>query len=307
MSAEELPVVTFGKYKDKSVLELMKDTSYVEWLKLQSWFPKQPIYNIVVNQTLSTVQSRTPEHNKLQNKFLDMKNVQIFLSKICYGQNLNSVNTMFKDEKFIKYFGKQQALQYVPCTDHTTIMFEDKFNWDVTINYEHGYSVDLTPLLEIDPLLMKQYKINYGKTTKDDKTTNGFWVDVYRYEHLFCLELKPSLGDDYPCVLRKMKTQIELTKQHKKNAPGGKFEYSTQIYVLLVGSFSSESATKSQLKEIFLQSSIRVLFTDEVFESRDESMSTIETLQIENKMLSSKLLQAEERILQLEEELKIKK
>ena len=56
MSAEELPVVTFGKYKDKSVLELMKDTSYVEWLKLQSWFPKQPIYNIVVNQTLSTVQ-----------------------------------------------------------------------------------------------------------------------------------------------------------------------------------------------------------------------------------------------------------
>lgn len=302
MSAEELPVVTFGKYKDKSVLELMKDTSYVEWLKLQSWFPKQPIYNIVVNQTLSTVQSKTPEHNKMQNKFLDKDNVAKFISKICNGQNLHNVNTMFKDEKFIKYCGKQQALpQYVPCTNRTSIMFEDKFNWDVTINYEDGNSVDLTPLLEIDPLLMNQYKIKY------DKTTNSFWVDVYRYEHLFCLELKPSLGDDYPCVLRKMKTQIELTKQHKKNLPGDKFEYSTQIYVLLVGSFSSESATKSQLKEIFLQSSIRVLFTDEVFESKDESIPTIETLQIENKMLSSKLLQAEERILQLEEELKIKK
>jgi len=298
MSDEELPVVRFGKYKDQSVLELMKDTSYVEWLKLQPWFAKHPIFNIVVNQTLSTVQSKTPEHNKLQNKFLDKKNVQIFLSKICGGQNWSSVNKMFNDENFIKYFGKQQSLpQYVPCTDDTTIMFEDKFNWDVTIAYTDFESVNLTPLLKIDPLLMEQYKI---------KQDDGFWVNVYRYDHIFCVEIKPSLGDDYPCVLRKMKNQIELTYQYKKNGPSSKF-CMKQVYVLLVGSFSSESATKSQLKEIFFQSGIKVLFTDDVFESKDESILSIETLQIENKILSTQLLQAEERILQLEEELKIKK
>lgn len=49
MQNELLPIVTFGKYKNKSVSELIADEKYVEWLKQQSWFSTQTsVYNIVV-------------------------------------------------------------------------------------------------------------------------------------------------------------------------------------------------------------------------------------------------------------------
>ena len=84
MEEQLLPIVPFGKYKDKSVLELLADEKYVEWLKQQSWFSNQKqIYNIVVHQTISTTNnSKTPEHNKLQNLFLDKSNQQKLLSKL---------------------------------------------------------------------------------------------------------------------------------------------------------------------------------------------------------------------------------
>ena len=54
MEEQLLPIVPFGKYKDKSVLELLADEKYVEWLKQQSWFSNQKqIYNIVVHQTIT--------------------------------------------------------------------------------------------------------------------------------------------------------------------------------------------------------------------------------------------------------------
>ena len=85
-----LPIVSFGKYKDKSVLDLLADEKYVEWLKQQSWFSdKKQLYNIVVHQTISTSNNaKTPEHNKLQNLFLDEINQQKLLSKLFKNINL---------------------------------------------------------------------------------------------------------------------------------------------------------------------------------------------------------------------------
>ena len=55
MEKQQLPIVPFGQYKDKSVLELLANEKYVEWLKQQSWFSKHTqIYNIGVHQTIST-------------------------------------------------------------------------------------------------------------------------------------------------------------------------------------------------------------------------------------------------------------
>ena len=56
MDTQSLPIVTFGKYKDKSVLELLADKQTLEWYKKQPWFQeKYPvIYNIVVNQQITS-------------------------------------------------------------------------------------------------------------------------------------------------------------------------------------------------------------------------------------------------------------
>ena len=73
MDSQSLPLVPFGKYKGQPITTLLKDTEYLEWCKQQEVLKKYPIvYNICVNQTITTnnQNSKTPEHNKLQNMFL---------------------------------------------------------------------------------------------------------------------------------------------------------------------------------------------------------------------------------------------
>ena len=64
----DLPIISFGKYKDKSVLDLFNDPQYVEWLLQQSWFKDKysNIYNIVIHRSDPSNDAQpTPEHNLL--------------------------------------------------------------------------------------------------------------------------------------------------------------------------------------------------------------------------------------------------
>ena len=83
---------------------------------------------------------------------------------------------------------------------------------------------------------------------------------------LYC-ELKPTLSDDYPCVLRKMTTQIKLTLGSKHTAP--------VHFVLLVGNFTSNVTSKEQLIKIFSQYNIEVIFTNELFEASDLEINSV--------------------------------
>jgi len=113
------------------------------------------------------------------------------------------------------------------------------------------------PAPELDPQSKFDLFFNFKqKTPSPPPLINGI-CELFltlRNEHitLYC-ELKTSLGDDYPCVLRKMKNQIKLTK--------GRYD---SHYVLLVKDFESDSATEDDLKKIFKQTGIRVIFLREL-------------------------------------------
>lgn len=86
---------------------------------------------------------------------------------------------------------------------------------------------------------------------------------------LHCCELKPCLGDDYPCVLRKMKQQISSSRKVDYHI-GSKdpllmrfYNYSLRFY-LIVGEFQSDAIDKCILKQIFKQSNILVIFMNEI-------------------------------------------
>ena len=100
MDTQTLPLVPFGKYKGQPITTLMNDTKYLEWCKQQEWFQKFPIvYNICVNQTITTnPNSKTPEHNKLQNMFLDDKNVEDGVKMIC-----QKIPTLKENYKYLWY------------------------------------------------------------------------------------------------------------------------------------------------------------------------------------------------------------
>ena len=566
MEEQLLPIVPFGKYKDKSVLELLADEKYVEWLKQQSWFSNQKqIYNIVVHQTIPTTNnSKTPEHNKLQNLFLDKSNQHKLLSQL-FNINLSDINNLFADEDIRRCFGINVIPGFTNKLDKTTIKFEDKFNWDLVLyykdiqyftitskletelidkeKYREQYDIEenekyINNLLLIDELIegrikldqegIKKYdekmrehldkcekyendlniyfqqkpqnekdianyekKINVYQTKRDkiitDKTkqicqelkinydnfvnwaikNNGYShldrdtkhtteekkqlreivddklkafikefegmntrpnfveklniptkpslpqkydynkqiylyekdseifklfekckkikymsdlysvdnlnkykkdyeseyiknyetkfndhyknyrlqyyrdiiqkycnktvyvekinenqyeisIDICGYNYAVCCELKPTLSDDYPIVLRKLKTQIELTQNDKTN-----FEKLNKKYILIIGSFTSIHVSKEQLITIFKQSNIKIIFTDEIFEtSKSVAIKYVNTntttttttnaeqaffenkLIEENKFLTDNLLQTQQKLLQAEEKIK---
>lgn len=413
MEEQSLPIVPFGKYKNKSVLDLLADEKYVEWLKQQSWFPNQKqIYNIVVHQTIPTTNnSKTPEHNRLQNLFLEKDNQQKLLSNL-YNNNdlIDGINNLFKDTEIIRCFGENKMPEIIHNLDETTIMFEDKYNWDLVmyhrsipitilsnletelfdkIKYKETYDVEERQqydnnLLLIDQLIDARFKLNKEKMQKyildpqsfKKKPDLGDYIKLYElpehirdllkkcneiklasstrwyslnissthlysvnklkdykndyikeyekeYEKIFndqykiyrlqhyrdiikkyvnyyvrvyklndnlndnryeiiitlldysherraiCCELKPTLSDDYPVVLRKLKSQIELTKNDKNI-----FSNFIKKWVLIIKDFNSTTTTKEQLITIFNQSNIKVVFTDDLFNHNNLDVNT---------------------------------
>ena len=443
MDIPNLPTVPFGKYKGQPVTKLLEDKGYADWLKKQDWFLKNntsPIYNIVINQTITTNNSKTPEHNRLQNLFLDKNNQQKLLYYLFnkYAQsNINKINNILQDENIIRCFGKSNIPEFDNKSDKISIMFEYKFNWDLFISYSPIQRFEITSIPEIEMFDKEQYKKEYyiqenekynnnilllnrfkeefikfdieydkiknkecirsRKDALEDNTIiqnlyqnindtnelrNLYWwyclnnftsdkineiIEKYKdkyeekfkdkYEEKFndhyikykleyysdivkkynvefnyrrinknqlkiildiCsfyrniyLELKPSLSDDYPCVLRKLQTQIELTKKDDDYKRGS-------IFILLIESFTSKYTSKEQLITIFKQHNIRVIFTNKIFKMQEIESVNTDTKQVlcvnklieENKLITDnltetqqKLLQAEEKIKQLEEEI----
>jgi len=178
MEEQLLPIVQFGKYKDKSVLDLLADEKYVEWLKQQSWFSNQKkIYNIVVHQTISTTNnSKTPQHNKLQNLFLDKSNQQKLLSNIFKG-GLIDRKKLLKDANIIRCFGENIIPESIDKLDETTIKFEDKFNWDLVVYLNDIQRTKITSNLETELFDKIKYKEQYDIKENEEYNNNLLLID----------------------------------------------------------------------------------------------------------------------------------
>jgi hypothetical protein len=212
----------------------------VDWLKGQSWFKEKiTLYNIVVNQQLLQGSQNTPQHNKLQNKFLDTKYQKLLVDSI-----------------FIK---KKKSCDLSISTISDTIIFQELYNWNFVLYHRSEY-VDMS-----------------DKETTHDSNYDYYKPLIYSFGsitetcNIYC-EIKPLLSDDYSHVLLKMKSQILLTdktnhKNHKSYA---------KIYILFIEKFTSEITSIEELRMIFSQSDIQILFIDELhgdmheFELEDE-------------------------------------
>ena len=189
MDAQSLPIVPFGKYKGQPITTLINDTKYLEWCKQQEWFQKFPIvYNICINQQISqnNPNSKTPEHNKLQNLFLEEENVKTLL----------------------KHVNKQSKNVY---SEIGICKVEGIYNWDLTVEDSNWWLCSCDWDIEDKNCCdCETFKKFIEKYKIPNSVGQGGCVSYHNY---YC-EIKPLLGDDYPCVLRKMKQQIELTNNY---------------------------------------------------------------------------------------------
>jgi hypothetical protein len=238
MDMQSMPTVPFGKHKGKPVTDLLNDVPYLEWCKQQEWFKKhQIIYNICVNQTITNgnQNSKTPEHNKLQNMFLEKIFIQEIIKK--YGIEIASALRRYRNAEFLL------ACPY-------NIEFEAKFNWDCKIIFD---------------------------------------VPERRDIH-FYVEIKPLLGDDYPCVLRKMKNQIELTQnfnKYKDDDIGFDRGYKCDmVWLLFIKEYDSTFTPKDKLIQIFDQSGIKVVFLNRLICNLTEHTDSIQNTEQIDKQIT---------------------
>jgi hypothetical protein len=246
---------------------------------------------------------------------------------------LMKLEKLFKNEEFIDCFGNHE----IPEEDKNyletlkpSVVFESICNWDISLkisnpqhnfivlNYkDQGYlntddkalekeGIKITNLLTGFRYRAKTFYNNsiiYRTIDYIDARSN-IEIEIISLCECVYAELKPLLGDDYPEVLRKMKSQIEMTDAKLK------LGYRPTC-CLIIGKFESRTTTEEQLIEIFGQTGIKVIFTRDLFEDDKitytrsemksiEPESVISTLKSENIMLLQKLNEAEAKIMTLE-------
>lgn len=291
-SQQLIPQFNFGKHQGKSVTEVMAiDPGYIPWCMSQPNLKDK--VNVIINLTQqithNTTSSATPEHNRMQNSFLD-KNLQTkLILKSC--PSIKKIEQKLKDDsqKFKEEFNEESLKYFLETQIKVKINFEWK-NWDIYLNPEFLYK----SIYRIKPFELI-----------DSKTTRKIFG-----------ELKPSLGDDYSAVLRKMNHQIEITEAylHSLNTDYSKKKNSETrygVYVLIIDNFQSESASKEELKQIFKNSNIKVIFMEELFNDNIEEQfiqqieqplqARFDKLLKENLNLKEKLKIAEDKIKELEQ------
>jgi uncharacterized protein (DUF3820 family) len=207
-----MSIIPFGKHKGRDVLDVIQtDPQYLQWLQAQPWFRDghPTLYQIVINYGAEP--SETPEHNALQVLFLDDGFCKAFLE-------LNSWASVRNIKKTFEERGVDVHLS-------STIEAQSCGRWEF-IN-EHN---DRWPRhKEIIPAHWEQSKDDHGR-----------YLDGPRAS----IEIKPTIGDDYPAVLRQMRANHSNT--------------------LFLEQYTGIGATLDQFIKFFKLANINVVFRHEI-------------------------------------------
>lgn len=236
MQNNTLEIIPFGKYKGQPVEVLQHDKQYLDWLKDQAWFRRSypSINTIIVNNFKEP--SHTPEHNKLQVKFIDKNYCNKFVDFLIAEKYI----PIDEDWKTYVYVETRQP---VPKRSGYTIpslsdcpkseTYKERKEVINKIPIIYTYSACLFEQEKADVLLLFN--------------TNDYPDGKMRYSLRMHIEIKPILSDDFPAVLRQCKNN--------------------DTDYLLVNTFDAEGATFEVVKEVFKRSGIKlILFSD--FENR---------------------------------------
>lgn len=210
-------VVPFGKYKNQPLAALAQDKSYCEWLAGQGWvaekFPE--IHTIIINNFAEP--SDTPEHNALQLRFLE--NGLRLKVALCVALFKQPHAHWFRQGMYLPLF-----------VDAGEPMFE-----------AGGIDVAWTSLLWYPRARADSFWKPNGEHIERHQLC---WM---QYELRLSIECKPSLGDDYPAVLRFMHSLggLKAVVAQEYNFRGGTVEQVQKLFqasgILLLDMPSLES------------------------------------------------------------------
>lgn len=277
-------VIPFGKYKDQPYEVLLADSSYALWLmgsmfaKLQANYPA--LLAFLINRYGAP--DRTPDHNRLQNHFLE----PVFALKFALAAGthlrrllpaLEHIDLSASWQRYVKKILADEALKPGSLAQHTKgdRLSKAKANlldqasrlafWVRTGSYEGNVwrspvgtramqfeheGADVSYIAECGASLISNEvpwvpSLDGGiqSASKPEVVVSS----VYEGDQ-FRVEVKPLVGDDYPAILRAMKA---VKGTH-----------------LLVGEYSGAGATWEQVVEVFRMSNIVATTVEAVEQTR---------------------------------------
>lgn len=209
-------LVEFGRYAGQPVRNLVADKGYLNWC-IKKGMDKR--YNSLKQYNILINGRDTDIPTPDHNRLQNF-----FLERKTQEALINifppDVHHYKAHSGMATYTNKKPPIEeYKWC-----VTLEGRCNWDVILEMKMSYT--------------------------DEEGDQFYCHDTY-----YC-ELKPTLGDEYPCVLRKMRQQMEVTKN---------LGYGSRC-ILIVTHYDSIATTWDQLKTIFKQHNIHCIRSSEIID-----------------------------------------
>ena len=257
--ADEDKIVPFGKHRGEPIAHVLEtDWQYVDWLLQQPWFCDRfpAFHQIVINYGAEP--SETPEHNRLQARLLadDFCFRLLELIQPADGEKFQAaLRRRYGERKQDREAELRLALQY-PGGGYYQQRAKELRGMISALDSLLA-QLDQAPLPPlVHSLCGREFAVRgwdaclqiTRSVTGPDETTE--WA-----RHVVAIEAKPALGDEYPAVLRQIKSHGAIPDRHG---------WSTQHRVLLAGRITAAGATEDQIRAIFKASNITLVLFDEI-------------------------------------------
>ena len=221
----ESELIPFGKFKGQPVSQLEHDPQYAQWILatpgLRDKFPR--FYSIVVNNFGEPADS--PEHNSLQAMFLDEEFAMSVIAKIG-GWNIPE-----KIQQKQKTYFNQMTRWNDDRLSTTPVISLEFISLSCDVEFEvNGWDVKITP---IDVILVDGKHERWGRGPVN--------ADLPKF-----IELKPSIGEDFPAVLRQVKSRREIQS------------------AVITREFCAESVSLENVVKMFATSKIQFLLLSDI-------------------------------------------
>jgi uncharacterized protein (DUF3820 family) len=278
VTSNQTTVVPFGKHKGRSIEELLADDpAYLQWLASQDWFRDKyvSLHQTIIN--CGAEPEETPEHNAMQVRFLDdafclrfmccyrpelmLETRHALAAQWAYRDNFAAAESAFLILREERPTRALQALALQAQMEARRAQVQRARELAEVADRWHKLSkadLEAKILPYLDKVAPIEFRIERRFEEQDVDVIlsadahcppHDLRVRVspgYPYSDELQIELKPTVGDDYPAVLRQMRRN------------GSR--------VLLAGKYAGTGASRDQLVETFATASICVIFLHEVEE-----------------------------------------
>jgi len=212
-------MIPFGKYKGQPIEVLENDPQYADWLAQQPWAKERypQIVNIIINKFGEN--EETPDHNVMQAKFMDKRYCTMLAELLGAFDPIG-------DDKLESSVARLKASKLTCTMDEITSLADLVGDVHFEVN-----AIDVA--FRVNPVGVVYLHTRQYQDVLD--VTQGMIVKA---------ELKPVIGDDYPAVLRQMR--------------------SNGSSVLLYTTYAGQGVDESTFKRLFETQKIRAVAEHEI-------------------------------------------